>query len=318
MTNNQVQNRRLQGDPEADRCIESVLLLNYPIPDIISYLIFDENKSQMNTELFETFICKEQKAVSLDKKNLTRACNFYSKHKSVYGLMLACYSLPYCYLAENGARVLLHSTRMVDDTKKRLKETGEFIQCVLDYDSWISGKAQKKILKVRLLHALWRNHLQKSKSWNMNWGLPINQEDMIGTNLSFSYIILKGLKKMGVHIDVIDERAFMKHWYTIGKLMGICDGNSIDTYPKALHMDKHIADKEFRASETGKTLTKSLFEAIGSLTNNVMVLSYLKSQSRILLGTEHANWLGIEETQVPTVFIKSMRFTSSIISSIYD
>ncbi len=311
---------RLNGDPPADKAMHHLFEKHgYAVTaQLIAYLTdLEELKQHDNLPEIEAFINHNQTAI-LNKKNIIRACDFYKKHQNSIGLLLACYSLPYCYLGENGARVLGFSKRMENDTTNRLKETGQFLKIIFKYDNWLSGLAPRAILKVRLLHAVWRHKLSQSDKWDMAWGLPVNQEDMIGTNLSFSLLIIRGLKKMGVYISSTEEAAYLTAWNEIGHLLGIHTDIDCGTYKLALAYDKSISQSQFRASDIGKSLTKSLFDSLERLTNNKLVHSYLLSQSRILLGPQYSEWLGIKESKIPNVFLKSINLTSSIISSIYD
>jgi ER-bound oxygenase mpaB/B'/Rubber oxygenase, catalytic domain len=311
---------RTLGDPAADACM-GLFFEKYgyaKTAPLLAYLgDIEGNKSHEDFSEIVDFLAAN-KTVELNKKEISRATDFYKKHQNAIGLLLACYSLPYCYLGENGARVLGFSTRMETDTHNRLKETGLFLKTVLKYDNWMTGLAQTSILKIRLLHAMWRYKLSHSDKWDMAWGLPINQEDMIGTNLSFSLLIIRGLKKMGINISTTEETAYMSLWNDIGHLMGINSIVDCSTFKLANVYDKSIAQAQFKESDIGKSLTKSLFETMEGLTNNKLVHSYLLSQSRILLGPQYSEWLGIKESRIPNVFLKSINLTSSIISSIYD
>jgi ER-bound oxygenase mpaB/B'/Rubber oxygenase, catalytic domain len=311
---------RSQGDPAADACIK-LFFEKYGYSKTLNLITFlgdiEEKKSHEDYPEIIDFL-KSKSTIDLNKKQISRATDFYKKHQNAIGLLLACYSLPYCYLGENGAQVLGFSKRMQTDTHNRLKETGLFLKTILKYDNWMTGLAQRSILKVRLMHAIWRHKLSLSDKWNIAWGIPINQEDMIGTNLSFSLLIIRGLKKMGVSISLSEETSYMALWNDIGHLMGIDKSIDCSTYKLATVFDKSISNSQFKESEIGKSLTKSLFESLESLTNNKLVHSYLLSQSRILLGPQYSEWLGIKESKIPNVFLKSINLTSSIISSIYD
>ena len=97
-----------------------------------------------------------------------------------------CGLLCVCYLGADGARVLSFSARLNKDAFKRLVETGNFLKAVLNHDNWSEGKIFAICIKVRLLHASIRYFILKSDRWDMKWGYPINQEDLVGTNLAFS------------------------------------------------------------------------------------------------------------------------------------
>ena len=59
------------------------------------------------------------------------------------------------------------------------------------------GAGIRSAQKVRLMHDAVR-HLILEHGWDPALGLPINQEDQLGTLLTFSAVILDGLRKLGL------------------------------------------------------------------------------------------------------------------------
>jgi hypothetical protein len=74
--------------------------------------------------------------VFYDKKKLIRSTDFYRGNQQNIALILGLYSLPYCYLGADGAKVLYMSERIKNDTYRRLTETGSFLKAVMNYDNW--------------------------------------------------------------------------------------------------------------------------------------------------------------------------------------
>jgi hypothetical protein len=144
-----------------------------------------------------------------DHRQMALAMSFFQKNKVAVGLTLGCYSLPYCYAGADGARVLWFSQRIHNDTRKRLEETGEWVFGVMKKRDWENGKALLKTLKIRLLHASIRWFTLHGGQWDMAWGYPVNQEDMAATNLAFSYIVIRGLRKAGIAMSETEEEAYL-------------------------------------------------------------------------------------------------------------
>ncbi len=249
-------------------------------------------------------------------KELIRATDFYRKHRQEAGLVLVCYALPYCYLTEDGARVLRFSARLEEDTWKRLKETGAFLSGIMNFEHWQSGRIYGLLLKVRLMHALVRHWVHRSGKWNEDWGVPVNQEDMAGTILAFSYIVIKGLRKTGVDVDEVEERAWMKVWAAAGLLLGVDEPLLAGEYKKAMSMDKHIAARHFRPSETGKALTGALIRCFESRAGEGMAAAYLTRQMRFLLGDTHADWLGVPQGKMSETAMKWLNQVRVFISQL--
>ncbi|NJO02593.1 MAG: DUF2236 domain-containing protein [Bacteroidia bacterium] len=123
---------------------------------------------------------------------MKRGLHFFQKYAPHLLAMLGYLSLPYCYAAANGAQVLQLSQRIRQDTKKRLLETSQFVLDVMEPGAFgPEGLGLVSALKVRLIHAAIRFHVLRSPKWDMAWGLPVNQEDMGGTNGAFSWISVR-------------------------------------------------------------------------------------------------------------------------------
>ena len=168
-------------------------------------------------------------------------------------------SLPYCYAASPGNKALYLSEKMLKNQGKRLADTADFIIAVsspgqLDDDA--DGRFH--INKTRLIHAIARHYILKGSEWDMAWGLPINQEDMAGTNLAFSYLILRGLKKAGYLIAEREIESFTFLWRYIGYQLHISTDLLPANYAEAMVLERAIRTRHFKKSEEGMELTKEL------------------------------------------------------------
>lgn len=229
-----------------------------------------------------------------------RALDFY-KQKSTYILqLLGLLSLPYCYAAADGAMVLYQTERMYKDVAKRLEETGAFVASMMNPKGFeASGDAKIQLFKVRLMHAAGRFYILKG-NWDYNLGLPVNQEDMAGTNLSFSLVVIRGLRKMGFTISHQEQMDYIGYWSWVGAILGL----SPELLPKdgkqAFDLEKAISDRHFKPSIAGKQLTKSLLECFYSLNDekqikNVEIAGFM----RFLLGDEVSNILDLPQANFP-------------------
>jgi hypothetical protein len=110
---------------------------------------------------------------------------------------------------------------LVKILSKRLEETGNFVFGVLNPKQWKSSEAgipiaMLRILKVRLMHASIRFFTLYHQTWDTKaLGLPVNQEDMAGTNLAFSYIVIVGMRKNNLYSPIKK----LRHTYIFGMLL---------------------------------------------------------------------------------------------------
>ena len=114
------------------------------------------------------------------------------KHAYSIALVLLAKSLPEGYAAPNLAQVLNMSGDLRNRTYKRLLAT---LQLVLNVSSCTgfgpNGRAIISAQKLRLLHAGTRYITRKARPhFEEQYGVPVNQEDMLGTILGFSLLVI--------------------------------------------------------------------------------------------------------------------------------
>jgi hypothetical protein len=70
-----------------------------------------------------------------------------------------------------------------------------------------------------------RHHMHKAlfaHGWKLGRdGLPCNQEELAYTLLTFGYVFLRGLRRLGVGLPEADERAYLHAWNVVGHVLGI-------------------------------------------------------------------------------------------------
>ncbi|WP_338869704.1 oxygenase MpaB family protein [Spirosoma sp. SC4-14] len=313
-TDELLQPYRQQGDVPADAVIMAIVeakgheglrpLMNWLAdPEAVS---FDSQGPQVLRDFFETYTDLPTWA---DTRQMAKGMTFFQKHAQQIALVLGCFSLPYCYLGANGAQVLWLTERIKNDTARRLHETGEWIFSVNDPREWNTKTAIFRTLKVRLIHAAVRWFSLHSGRWQMVWGYPVNQEDMAGTNLAFSYIVLRGLRKLGIVASEAEEEAYLHHINVIGFLNGVSDELIPQNLRQAYLLDRAIARRQFAVSEAGQGLTRALLDAIakqGSLAlasqsgsqRPEAVRNLIAGEMRFFLGDHYADWLGIPDAPV--------------------
>lgn len=302
-TDTQLAQARLIGDPPADAIIAAVVAEQGRdgVAALMRWLASntDLDTSGQPAVVQQFFVDFAHLPAWANQASMRRGMAFYQKHAGVIGLILGTFSLPYTYLGANGVQLLWLTDRIRTDTARRLQETGEWVFAVNDPKNWNeSSKAILYTLKIRLIHAASRWFGLQSGRWTMDWGLPVCQEDMVGTIGSFSYIVLRGLRKMGVPMTNQEEADYLHHINVVGYLNGV----KYELLPKnsreAYHLDKLISQRQFRPSEAGTGLTKALLDAIGKQAGSENARNLAAAQMRFFLGNDHANALDIPDVPV--------------------
>lgn len=140
-------------------------------------------------------------------------------------MLLCCYSLPSSYAAKKGVQVLHRTAYLAKRPNRRLFETAQFIVDVMSPGGLgPGGRGLRSARKVRLMHAAIRHLIltDTASPWPVEQlGVPINQEDLLGTLMTFTWLILDGLHRLGVTLTPQEQQAYLETWLVVGQLMGI-------------------------------------------------------------------------------------------------
>ena len=252
---------RQRQDQLADEAVKSLI----HSPELVQLInswekIPEDLPTDFPAELFSFFDFYKKRKASFDPITLERGQHFFEKNGDMYTAMLGFYSLPYCYAFADGAEVLVRSKRIIDSIGERLGETGSFVMGIFQPGAFSKERSAFLVCaKVRLIHAFSRYFISKyAHDWNPNFGMPINQEDLLGTNLAFSQIVIRGLLKLGISVTEEEHQSVLAYWKWIGELMGIDVSYWPETSKEAFELDKHIRRRHLKTSDAGQKLILAL------------------------------------------------------------
>jgi hypothetical protein len=188
---------------------------------------------------------------------VARAEHLFFEEGVLSCLLLFCASLPECYVAPDLAEVLHTTGQLESRTEHRIRATAAMVFPVMMRGGLLApnGGGRAQILKVRLIHAMVRHLILRGTpverfreaalpAWQPSataaavapsfvssllqrgWpqdalGLPCNQEELAYTLLTFGYVMLRGLRTLGVPHAPDDERALLHTWNVMGALVGV-------------------------------------------------------------------------------------------------
>ena len=185
-----------------------------------------------------------------------------------YGWLMAaglfCSSLPQAYCASNGARVLTQTQGMTRHVRRRILETAQFLFDVSVEGSFqAGGRGIRSAQKVRLMHATVRHLVLLKGEWDSTaLGLPINQEDLAGTLMTFSVVLLDAIKTCGITVSADDEDAFLHLWKVVGHFLGVDPALVPVDVVDGRALMQAIRDDQWTSSDQGELLTADLMEAM--------------------------------------------------------
>lgn len=195
-------------------------------------------------------------------------------------------SLPDAYAAADGVHAIGESTsHLATDPFRRSGETAHFIRdLLLDDDGWDDGalrrdgSAYDSIRGLRGMHSMVSAALLRKVDWDgqPSWdadahGMPLNQEDMLGTALSFVIPVFEMMDDMGVELDDADRTAYLHLWLGVGHLLGTpIDAVTVIengvrrglTWHEAQGVAATIRGRHHRRSMHGVRLTEALLEGV--------------------------------------------------------
>lgn len=298
---------RLKQDNLADQAVEVLVLHPKLASEINSWLVIPARVPEYFPEelrLYFDFYLHKEKEFSEGEHLLAQ--EFFERRGDMYLAILGFYSLPYCYAFASGAQVLVRSQRILDQIGERLGETTRFVLDIFKPGAFTSqDEAFLTCAKVRLIHAYSRYFIRKyARDWSPEFGEPINQEDLLGTNLAFSHLVLRGMTKLGMSPSSKEHQAVLRYWKWIGGLMGIEPSLWPSTAKEAFELDRLIRKRHLKPSEAGKKLTKALLEFYQKNIPDSFLTSQLEALLSYFLGKEASKAVGISgNIQIPGDFL---------------
>jgi hypothetical protein len=134
--------------------------------------------------------------------------------------------------------------------------------------------------------------------WHPDWGTPINQEDLAGTRMSFSYVFSDPMRRLGVRVPAKDIEAYLHLWNVIGHLLGLCDELLVHDIADATALVDTIRRRQFEASAEGQELTRALLDLMDELTPVHRIDGTIPPLIRHLIGDETADLLLVPKSDI--------------------
>lgn len=250
-----------------------------------------------------------------DERKIARGQRLFETWGVQISLCLFCASLPASYAAAKGVKVLEMTARLDTEPRRRIMETGQFVMDVLSVGGLDDdGKGRRAIQKVRLMHAAVR-HLIRARDeirpglWNPQWGRPINQEDLAGTQMTFSWLVLRSLPRLGVPLSREDVDAYLHLWNVVGYLLGIAEDMRVRDFDDASALAGAIRRRQFAASPEGRAMTSALLTLLDEMTPGYLFDDTLPPLIRLLIGDDVADIIGVPRSDMVDDFARLARVT---------
>ncbi len=222
---------RQQGDDEADECFiqlrdelqEDDFSHLFQVLNTNAVIITDNIPKALHRFLNSAMKMPLVDALPIDGERVKRGQHVFMTHALPAAMVLLLKSLPEGYTAPNLSKVLALSENLSQRPYRRLLGVLQMVinvSSVGGFDS--SGKARVTVPKIRLLHAAVRKIVREHlKEYETQYGVPVNLEDMLGTVMGFSYLVITGLQQL--NIGLLDDQAEDLYylWRVFAQMMGL-------------------------------------------------------------------------------------------------
>jgi hypothetical protein len=208
--------------------------------------------------------------------------------------VLTCYSLPFCYAGRKGVQVLALTARLRTNPTRRIIETAQMVVDVMRPGGLGAvGSGIRTAQKVRLMHAGVRCLIGQYPGWKPEFDLPINQEDLAGTLLSFSSITIDGLQRLGYALANDEIEGYLHAWKVVGHILGIRPDMLPVDYADANALSARVAARQFAACDEGRYMTRALVEMLQHIVPGDLFDGVPELLMRHLLGDHTADILAV-------------------------
>ncbi|ATB30076.1 oxygenase MpaB family protein [Melittangium boletus] len=261
---------RMQMDPLADGVIEKLFAdgkvdsVNQLMRSLVGNDDLPSNK--LPAYVMEYLLRTKASVPRLDAEKLRRAQEVFELFGPEVMMILGFYSLPAAYAARRGVQVLARTGSLRNRPVRRVFETAQMVVDVMSQGGLESnGRGVRTTQKVRLMHAAVRHMIRRD--WRAPWparelGEPINQEDMAGTLMTFSYVVLEGMKALRIELTPEQQDAWMYAWKAVGRILGVTERLLPDSLDEARALTLLIRQRQVEPCPEGVALTGALIEGM--------------------------------------------------------
>lgn len=301
---------RHRGDPFADTVIAAIFKDGDTpaVARLLSTLMKDDQQQPvMLPPPVQEYLKTTTALLQRTPESTAAGERIFAEHGPEVLMLLCCYSLPSAYAAKKGVQVLHRTAYLAKRPNRRLFETAQFIVDVLSPGGLSAlGRGMRTAQKVRLMHAAIRHLIlaDQTASWSIEeLGVPINQEDLLGTLMTFTWLILDGLARLHVKLTPDEQQAYLDTWLAVGALMGVEPQLLPKTVDEARAVTALIEQRQVAESPQGREMMSAL---LGMMQSNMprMFSTIPGCLIREFLPQDVATFLGVPSHQLEEAMIR--------------
>ena len=295
---------RREGDPLADSTVKAVFDKGTvaAVNELLTKLVRNDDipAGPWPPQLAEYLRASEQLPSWADAALIRTGENVFLRYGLTSFGILACASLPECYVLRDVAAVLGTTQRLDAHARRRIFETAMMVLAVMAEGGLAPhGSGIRIVQKVRLMHAAVRYLILTppvtaaagppssladtllAQRWPTERGVPLSQEDLAAVLLTFSYVMVRGWRHLGITLSSEEERAYLHCWNVVGHVLGIRDELLAHNLDDAARLFDAIKRKRAADTPDGRALTAAVIGVCESFAGPSRIL--LRPIPRILM-----------------------------------
>jgi hypothetical protein len=264
-----------------------------------------------------------------DAARIERAEKLFIDYGMLSCTLLFCSSLPECYVIPDLAAVLHVAGQLEQRTEYRIRATAAMIFPVMMVGGLTrpDGGGLAQVLKVRLIHATIRHLILRGNPsqvsrfdvipalaaddaanlhhalFALGWdiaedGVPCSQDELAYTLLTFSYVFLRSLRKLGLGLGREDEEAYLHAWNVMGHVLGMERTLMADTMEQAEALFARLQERGRTQSyhpDPRPALGNALMRTMQGVIPVALVKPFPVLLTRYLCGKTTATDIGIDQ-----------------------
>ena len=168
------------------------------------------------------------------------------------------------------------------------------------------------------MHAAVRYQIATHGLWNPAWDRPINQEDLAGTLLAFSWVCLDGLRQMGFQLSADEADSYLHSWNVVGALLGIQEALLPMHVAHAEELARAIQRRQYAACAEGQMMTQALVAMMQYHLPGNIFDAFPAALIRLLLGEEYTDLLAVERHRLAEVLLGPWRHLFALKDDLMD
>lgn len=270
-TNEFLDEARGQGDPIADPVVAELFREGdiEAVNQLMRTLVVDDGlPSERLPAVVRDYLARTAAPPDIESAQMELAQEVFGVVGPEILAVLGFYSLPADYAAKKGVQVLYRTGRLITNPTRRVFETTQMVVDVMAPGGLgPEGRGLRSAQKVRLMHAAVRHLMthDPKQPWDPAFGTPVNQEDLAGTLMSFSFLVLDGLQRLGAQLSQADREAYFAAWMSVGRIMGIKGELIPSNFEEGRALTQLIHERQVAGSPEGVALAHALVEGYQGL-----------------------------------------------------